>query len=622
MSAPTSSAPATSAAPWWLRLSVLACAALTFVAAGLHAPFGQVLREDALAFIEQALALRAGDWTAEAHPVGWPALLATLSALLELDTPLAIMPLARGLSLLLLAAATLPLASLARRTAGDAAAALTALAWACSPALLHLGTIAYADPCFLFLALCAAATAAGAAGRPRSLLLAAALASLAYAVKPNALFLLVALVPVAWLQRRRAGAGAGAALGTVGLMLLVFVAVSLPHLWLRAETFGSPLSYGENSKYFVDSYAQVWDRSVPVPSLSEYLSSHTPAQWWHKFGRGGLLKVGWTWLAAMGPLWTLLLALAALGPRDRRDPSDAERGARRSGPLSVTAAPVGTAAAEAEGDDDGDADRAASDGDQPAPPPGPGRLARPPAAPGPSLLLPILWLTVSLGGLVPVFHIFGDRRYLTLVLPLVFLLACAGLVRWTAAWPRRRLVRLAFAAVLLLQLPLAFAEGTLALNTDPRAEAWTDRLTPTLQDGWVQWTVRHLPHPVAIVEGGDLLRLAWSEAEDAGELPAGLDGEGPFRTRRPGAYPDLDAALDDLWRLGVRHLLVEPSGRARRPYLADLDDPAFAGRVERLRHFEQPDGEDWLLPEMTVWRLLPADGDAPAGGPDAPPSGG
>src|SRR5690349_20459064 len=116
---------------------VATLAALALATLGiLCAPFDTVLREDALEYLNQAFALRAGDWTATAHPVGWPLLLAGATELLGIHARGDAMQLARLLSVLCVAACAFPVASLARRAAGERAALLAVLALASSSTLI------------------------------------------------------------------------------------------------------------------------------------------------------------------------------------------------------------------------------------------------------------------------------------------------------------------------------------------------------------------------------------------------------------------------------------------------------------------------------------------------------
>jgi hypothetical protein len=518
---------------------LLPCAGALLVALlGLtFAPMDDVLREDALIYLDQSFAVRAGDWTASEHPVGWPLLLAGVLSALGLDARVPAMPVARLLSVLCLAACAFPIASLARRAAGERAALLAVLGLVASPTLVWLGGIAYADPLFLLLVTSAAALAARSEGRLAPLLAAFAVASLSWWVKASGMYVGLALLAWAAFTRRRAGLG----LVPLLLPLLVFVAVSVPHLALRAQTYGSPFHYGENSKYFVESIAQVWDKSVPVPTLGEYLATHTPAQWFHKFVVRGAVRVAWNFAQVVGLLWFPLLLC------------------------------------------------------------GTWLFVRRPRATAPELSVPLTLLAMFLLGLIPVFDVFSVPRYLAMTLPLAFVVGAAGFARLVEGRPRARLLTGLFAALLVAQLPVAYARGQLRQPTAPFALD-----PPRVRDAWAAWTVRHVPPPVAILEGGDLLQLAFDDALAAGEVPAAWAARDDYPTRRPGPRPDAGVALDELLRLGIGHVLVDSRNSARMPWLQQLDDPRWAGRVERVRSFEAPPDERWALRDMDVLRIVRA----------------
>jgi hypothetical protein len=147
----------------------------------------------------------------------------------------------------------------------------------------------------------------------RRILFATVLASLAYYVRPNGLFLLGTILLVQ-LYHLRTNPRAWYLLGVLPAL---FVVVSLPHLIPRALAFGSPLDFGSNSKYLVDSYAQVWIHNVQAPGLFEYLRTHTWVDYYERFVAGGLFKVlryihqvagqGWPWLFYGGLAWLALV---------------------------------------------------------------------------------------------------------------------------------------------------------------------------------------------------------------------------------------------------------------------------------------------------------------------------
>ncbi len=528
--------------------------ALAFAAVALAcAPFDDVLREDALGYIDQAFALRVGDWTAHPNGVGWPMLLAGAMELLGIQSRTDGMLLARLLSVLLVAACAFPVASLARRVAGERAAVLAVIALAGSTTLVWLGGIAYSDALFLLLATCSVAWAAAADGRLPALLGATAVASLSWWARPNGLLVLLALLAHAAIVRRRAGLR----LAPLAWLPVVFVAISLPHLVLRAQTFGSPFSYGENSKFFIDSYAQVWDPGVPVPTLAEYLRTHSPAQWFDKFVVHGLLRVGWYFLREIGPVWALLLAGGVW-----------------------QCARAGRAGGRGLG---GDGDRGRDGGRRP------------------DLLLPVLVTCVLLLGLAPVFHVFANPRYMAMTLPFVFVIGAAVLARLAEASPWPRTLTVACGLALAAPVPFAIATDELHVRSDLLAIP-----TPRVRDEWALWMVRHVPAPVAILEGEDLLQLALEEARASGELPPETAARKGYPTRRPGVAPDLGTALATLERLGIHTLLVDSHNMDRLPYLRDVYAPRWAGRLELVRSFRSTPADRWALADMDVFLIVPA----------------
>ncbi len=114
---------------------------------------------------------------------------------------------------------------------------------------------------------------------------ASAVAGLGYWVRPNGIMILPILV-VSFLISCKAGRWR--ALGTAFLMIAVFFAVSGPMLYMRHAQFGSAFDYGENSKYFVERYVDVWG-AAPSVSIGNYLASHTAGDIFNRFFIAGTL---------------------------------------------------------------------------------------------------------------------------------------------------------------------------------------------------------------------------------------------------------------------------------------------------------------------------------------------
>jgi 4-amino-4-deoxy-L-arabinose transferase-like glycosyltransferase len=113
-------------------------------------------------------------------------------------------------------------------------------------------------------------------------------AGLAYYVRPNGFFLLAILLStyliVGWKNLRKMILPS-----LIGI--IIFFAVAAPFLIQRDLAFGSPFTYGENDKYWVEDYSQVWANNIPVPSLGDYLRGHDAKQIFDRFVFEGAVRV-------------------------------------------------------------------------------------------------------------------------------------------------------------------------------------------------------------------------------------------------------------------------------------------------------------------------------------------
>lgn len=100
-------------------------------------------------------------------------------------------------------------------------------------------------------------------------------AGLAYYVRPNGILVLAALAVIylaaGWKNLRKLAVPL-----LIGFM--IFWATAAPFLIQRYEAFGSPFTYGENDKFWVDNYAQVWSSNLKAPTAMDYFRSHSPKE--------------------------------------------------------------------------------------------------------------------------------------------------------------------------------------------------------------------------------------------------------------------------------------------------------------------------------------------------------
>jgi len=75
-------------------------------------------------------------------------------------------------------------------------------------------------------------------------------------------------------------------------MVALFVLLVAPMLFARDAEFGSPFTYGENDKIFVDNFTRdVWAPNIPARSLGEYLETHSLVDVIDKFVIQGFVKL-------------------------------------------------------------------------------------------------------------------------------------------------------------------------------------------------------------------------------------------------------------------------------------------------------------------------------------------
>jgi len=81
---------------------------------------------------------------------------------------------------------------------------------------------------------------------------------------------------------------------------------SLPHLIARALQYGSPMDYGDNSKYLVDSYFYVYAPNIENPTWFEFFRDKGIAGAYEKFVVNGLFAVTEQLARGIGFHWFVL----------------------------------------------------------------------------------------------------------------------------------------------------------------------------------------------------------------------------------------------------------------------------------------------------------------------------
>lgn len=320
-------------------------------------------RYDPYMYVVKGMEIVAGDWSpVRTHGLGWPAVLGGIFRIWHGSSAFENLVIASIVAALLSALSLLPFLYIGKKIDAHPHAYLLSLVLFSSSFLLTLpenDSIAMADPLFVLLFLISLCFLYGSRRRQPLLAMGGAVAGLAYFVKPVGLFIVPVIVLSYWLwteDKWRAARG-------IVLFICVFAAVSAPFLLARHAVFGSFFSYGENSKYFSDTYTDAWGEAVSPVSFITYLATHGMGDYIDKFVIGGFLFVFGMFLSAMTPYFFGFLHYSS----------------REAGVFNDRLYPLWIAC--------------------------------------------VVWIV----GLTPVFHIYGNPRHLLPLIPLCILMGAVGL---------------------------------------------------------------------------------------------------------------------------------------------------------------------------------------------------
>lgn len=267
---------------------------LSFLLSLININFADPLRKDAYIYVLKALEITHGNWSPLiTHAIGWPLVISLFSWLSGASSLLQSMVVARILSALFGALTLIPISLMTKKIVGERAGAIVVILTCFSNLLINSSASALAEPLFGFLLFCFLAVLCYVSENKNNLYLAAIFASLAYYVRFNGIFLVVFLaLYFVYLKRKNIFDSYKPLVYAVAL----FFFISMPFLVQREAYFGSPFFYGENSKYFVDSYNDVWRWDVKAPSLLNYLASHNLGDYINKFFVHGFMKISFHYI--------------------------------------------------------------------------------------------------------------------------------------------------------------------------------------------------------------------------------------------------------------------------------------------------------------------------------------
>jgi hypothetical protein len=254
----------------------------------LLTPYHQVLREDAYIYVMKGIEISHDNFTPSlTHSIGLPLFLGLFLRLFGTDSIFQNMLYARLISVVVGSASIFPLAAIGKRLLGKLGTLLLLVFFCFSTELILSSYSVYAEPLFMLLLLLVVIFIIKSTESRNWVLAASLFGALAYAVRPNGLFILPIILISFFLMRKQIPQSNSYYFLYI---IAIFMLVSAPFLYPRYACFGSPFFYGENSKYFVDSYEQVWSNNIPIPSLVDYLKTHSFADYIEKFFVRGFLK--------------------------------------------------------------------------------------------------------------------------------------------------------------------------------------------------------------------------------------------------------------------------------------------------------------------------------------------
>jgi len=126
---------------------------------------------------------------------------------------------------------------------------------------------------------------------------------------------------------------------------------------------------------------------------------------------------------------------------------------------------------------------------------------------------------------------------------------------------------------------------------------------PTKVPDWAEWGGKNIYGDVVMIDELNVLQMA------AGERSRNLERRKPLGERawlhpmRPGIYGDLDGALAQWRRAGVRFIISDSSQNRRRPYFYELR--GRVGRdVELVKEFLYQKGQNGRVErEIAIYKL-------------------
>lgn len=249
-------------------LSLVAAVALRL----LFTPFGAPLNLDAYAYLLKAAELTRGETTPiHTHAIGWSVALAPVVWLAQSRSMLAQMNVARIVACAVSAIGVVPFFVILKATVDDRAGAIALVLFPFFLQLIAVAVRGMSEPLHMLLLLTALAGALRARQQPVATMVAGVASGLACWVHPTGLLVPILAVTVLVTAERADRRDLTAAVAIAAIALVV----AAPALVQRARAFGGPLDFGDNNRILGESGAEMWSPDVPIPTVRDYLATHS-----------------------------------------------------------------------------------------------------------------------------------------------------------------------------------------------------------------------------------------------------------------------------------------------------------------------------------------------------------
>ena len=252
--------------------------------------YDTVLREESYGYVLKSLEITKGSFVPILnHAIGLSLFMSPFFYFFGSESIFQNMIYARIISNVIGALSIFPLAYIGKKILDKKSLIVLIVLFAFSPGLMIYDTEVFPEPLFIFLFITSVFFIIKAMENQNYILASAAFGGLAYYVRFNGIVILPIILLSFFLLRKQIPKFDYKYLIYI---VAVFFAVSAPLMYQRYADFGSPFFHGDSSKYFVDERFKAFgSENIPVPSLMEYLRTHTFTDYLDKFVIHGFLGI-------------------------------------------------------------------------------------------------------------------------------------------------------------------------------------------------------------------------------------------------------------------------------------------------------------------------------------------